>query len=63
VFDGLLALLGVKLAAGSVVVGELGQESSYSTEKARRLLGWTARPTRQSILDCARSILDQPASP
>jgi dihydroflavonol-4-reductase len=40
------------------VVGELGRESRYSTEKARLLLGWEPRPTRDSILDCARSLLD-----
>jgi dihydroflavonol-4-reductase len=39
------------------VIAELGQESQYSTEKARRLLGWSPRPTRESILDCATSIL------
>jgi dihydroflavonol-4-reductase len=43
------------------VVSELGQEYCYSTDKARRILSWTQRPARQSILDCARSILDQPA--
>lgn len=43
------------------VIGELGQESQYSTEKARRLLGWAPRPARESILDCATSILDHQA--
>jgi dihydroflavonol-4-reductase len=41
------------------VAGELGQETQYSTEKAERLLGWAARPVRESILDCATSILDR----
>jgi dihydroflavonol-4-reductase len=41
------------------VVGELGQVSRYSTEKAQRLLGWTPRPTRDSIVACATSILAQ----
>lgn len=41
------------------VIGELGLESRYSTEKARRLLGWAPRPTEQSVLDCAASILDR----
>ena len=41
------------------VLSELGQRNDYSTEKARRLLGWTPRPARESVLDCARSILDQ----
>ncbi len=43
-------------SAGSVI-GELGQRSDYSTEKARTLLGWKPRPARDSVLDCARSIL------
>jgi dihydroflavonol-4-reductase len=43
------------------VLGELGQEYAYSTDKARQVLNWEQRPARQSILDCARSILDQPA--
>jgi len=39
------------------VTGELGRRSDYSTEKARALLGWNPRPVRESVLDCARSIL------
>jgi dihydroflavonol-4-reductase len=41
------------------IIGELGQRSEYSTEKARTLLGWTQRPVRDSILDCARSLLGE----
>jgi len=41
------------------VLNELGQRSDYSTDKARTLLGWTPRPVRESVLDCARSILGQ----
>jgi nucleoside-diphosphate-sugar epimerase len=39
------------------VIGELGQRSDYSAAKAETLLGWQHRPIRQSVLDCARSIL------
>jgi dihydroflavonol-4-reductase len=39
------------------VVAELGQRSDYSTEKAQTLLGWAPRPARESVLDCARSML------
>jgi hypothetical protein len=42
--------------ARSVAV-ELGRRSDYSTEKARTLLGWAPRPVRESVLDCARSIV------
>lgn len=41
------------------VLNELGQRNDYSAEKARTLVGWAPRPVRQSVLDCARSILDQ----
>lgn len=46
------------------VVGELGIRSEYSNHKARNLLGWAPRPIRESILDCANSILGHaPARP
>ncbi|HTW04673.1 MAG TPA: aldehyde reductase [Streptosporangiaceae bacterium] len=41
------------------VLNELGRRNDFSTEKARTLLGWTPRPARDSVLDCARSILEQ----
>jgi nucleoside-diphosphate-sugar epimerase len=43
------------------IIGELGQRTEYSTEKAQTMLGWTQRPARESVLDCARSILGQDA--
>jgi dihydroflavonol-4-reductase len=43
------------------VTGELGRRSDYSTDKARTVLGWTRRPVRESVLDCARSLLRQRA--
>ena len=39
------------------VVRELGQERVISSEKARRLLGWTARPVEESLIECARSLM------
>jgi dihydroflavonol-4-reductase len=39
------------------VVGDLGRDSSYSSEKARTTLGWAPRPIEESIEDCARSLL------
>ena len=39
------------------VLPDLGQRFDYSTQKARTLLGWTLRPARDAILDCARAIL------
>ncbi|MCW3027051.1 MAG: dependent epimerase/dehydratase family protein [Solirubrobacterales bacterium] len=41
------------------VVGELGQETTYSVENARRRVGWVPRPIEETIVDCARSLLGQ----
>jgi dihydroflavonol-4-reductase len=38
------------------VVGDLGKESWFSSEKARTKLGWTTRPVEDSIEDCGRSL-------
>ena len=35
----------------------LGRRSRHTTENARRVLGWQPRPARDTILDCARSLL------
>jgi nucleoside-diphosphate-sugar epimerase len=40
------------------VVGELGQKTTYSFENARRRAGWSPRPIEQTVVDCARSLLD-----
>jgi dihydroflavonol-4-reductase len=41
------------------VVGDLGQRVDYSNEKARTRLGWSPRPIEETIVDCARSLIDQ----
>ncbi len=41
------------------VVGDLGRATTYSAEKARQLLGWSPRPTEESIVECARSLIDR----
>jgi nucleoside-diphosphate-sugar epimerase len=45
------------------VVGDLGQRTTYSLENARRRVGWSPRPIQETIVDCARSLLRQPAPP
>ena len=40
------------------VVGDLGRQSWFSSDKARDTLGWTTRPVADSITDCARSLLE-----
>jgi nucleoside-diphosphate-sugar epimerase len=54
-----LLIRAMALFDGSVrsVVSDLGQESWFSSEKARTTLGWTTRPVEDSIDDCARSLV------
>ncbi|MEU8944409.1 NAD-dependent epimerase/dehydratase family protein [Streptomyces sp. NPDC048489] len=39
----------------------LGRRNRHSTEKARRVLGWQPRPARETVLDCARSLIEHGA--
>jgi dihydroflavonol-4-reductase len=54
-----LLIRAMGLFDGSVrsIVGDLGKQSWFSSEKARRSLAWTTRPVEDSIEDCARSLL------
>jgi dihydroflavonol-4-reductase len=40
------------------VVGDLGQRVDYSDDKARTRLGWSPRPIEETIVDCARSLME-----
>ena len=51
----LVALLNRDVA---VMTELLSVRAEYSSAKAQRMLGWTPRPARESILDCARSLID-----
>jgi dihydroflavonol-4-reductase len=42
------------------VVGDLGKRADYSTEKARTRLGWSPRPIEETIVECARSLIERP---
>jgi nucleoside-diphosphate-sugar epimerase len=42
------------------IVGQLGKRREYSSEKARGLLGWSPRPSEETVVDTARSILAHP---
>jgi len=35
----------------------LGRRNRHTTEKARRVLGWAPRPARETVVDCARSLI------
>jgi dihydroflavonol-4-reductase len=41
------------------IVGQLGRRTEISSEKAKTLLGWSPRPTQETIIDCAQSLIDQ----
>jgi dihydroflavonol-4-reductase len=41
------------------VARQLGQRVELSSEKARSALGWSPRPVEETIVDCARSLLDR----
>lgn len=43
------------------IVGQLGKKMETSSEKAKTLLGWSPRPSSETILDCARSLIDKGA--
>ncbi|MFD9007376.1 NAD-dependent epimerase/dehydratase family protein [Streptomyces sp. NPDC059582] len=43
------------------IIPALGRRNRHSTEKAARVLGWQRRPARQTVLDCARSLIDHGA--
>jgi dihydroflavonol-4-reductase len=35
----------------------LGRRNRHTNEKAGRVLGWQPRPGRETVLDCARSLI------
>jgi dihydroflavonol-4-reductase len=43
------------------VVRQLGMKTEVSSEKAESLLEWSPRPIEETIVDCARSLVDQGA--
>jgi len=45
------------------VADELGRRSRFSIENAKSRTGWEPRPVRETIVDCARSLLDHPRRP
>jgi dihydroflavonol-4-reductase len=39
------------------IVGQLGRRIETSSEQAKTLLGWSPRPSDETIVDCARSLI------
>jgi nucleoside-diphosphate-sugar epimerase len=42
------------------VVGQLGRKQEYSSRRAEELLDWAPRPIEETIVECARSMIDGP---
>jgi nucleoside-diphosphate-sugar epimerase len=42
------------------IVGQLGRKQEYTSAQAEGLLGWAPRPIEETIVDCARSMIDGP---
>jgi hypothetical protein len=41
------------------IVGQLGRRVEMSSEKARTRLGWSPRPVEETVVECARSLVDE----
>jgi nucleoside-diphosphate-sugar epimerase len=41
------------------IVNQLGKKLTYSSAKAESMLGWSPRPTDETVVDCARSLIAQ----
>jgi nucleoside-diphosphate-sugar epimerase len=39
------------------VAPRLGRKRDFTSAKAQNLLGWRPRPTEETVLDCARSLI------
>jgi nucleoside-diphosphate-sugar epimerase len=39
------------------IVNQLGKKLTYSSAKAESMLGWSPRPTDETVVDCARSLI------
>lgn len=57
--DWLVKLIGLFNPQVAGMVPDLGVASELSSDKARRLLGWSTRPGRESIVAAGESLLDK----
>lgn len=44
------------------IAGQLGKKLTYSSQKAESALGWSPRPTEETIVECAQSMIRQGAA-
>jgi dihydroflavonol-4-reductase len=45
------------------IIPALGRRNRHSTDKAREIFGWQARPAAETVVDCARSLIEANAVP
>ncbi|MGH7022282.1 MAG: SDR family oxidoreductase [Caulobacteraceae bacterium] len=55
--DFILRLVGLFDRDIGSVVGSLGRKHDYSSAKAQEMLGWRPRPTQETVIDCAKSLI------
>jgi dihydroflavonol-4-reductase len=56
--DFVIRLLAIRRPELVAVLPSLGRKNVHTTAKAKTLLGWSPRPASQTILDCARSLIE-----
>ncbi|AKU14725.1 NAD-dependent epimerase/dehydratase family protein [Luteipulveratus mongoliensis] len=59
--DFLVRLAARRDSALREIAPALGRKNRHSTAKAYEVLGWQARPARETVVDCGRSLLDHGA--
>jgi dihydroflavonol-4-reductase len=57
--DLLIRLMGLFDPSVRSIVSDLGEQASYSAEKAKTTLGWVPRPVEDSIADTANSLIER----
>jgi dihydroflavonol-4-reductase len=57
--DFLVRTMGIFDPSIRSIAGQLGRKNEASSEKAQTMLGWSPRPSAESIVDCARSLIDK----
>jgi nucleoside-diphosphate-sugar epimerase len=55
--DFVLRLVGLFDRDVGSVAGSLGRKRDFTSDKAQAMLGWRPRPTQETVLDCARSLV------
>ena len=52
-------ILALFMPAAKQLIGEIGRTRTTSSAHAQSVLGWQPRPPEDSIVDCARSLIER----